>query len=65
MALLDTKHRILGTRTVYQGSVNQKRESTGTQTRGPDRQRCRGSCFGRMKALGGDTRGLPNNGLLG
>jgi hypothetical protein len=23
MALLDTKHRILGTRTVYQGSVNQ------------------------------------------
>jgi DNA repair protein RadC len=23
--LLDTKHRILGTRTVYQGSVNQKR----------------------------------------
>ena len=23
MVLLDTKHRILGTRTVYQGSVNQ------------------------------------------
>jgi DNA repair protein RadC len=25
VVLLDTKHRILGTRTVYQGSVNQKR----------------------------------------
>jgi DNA repair protein RadC len=24
VGLLDTKHRILGTRTVYQGSVNQK-----------------------------------------
>ena len=37
VVLLDTKHRILGTRTVYQGSVNQKRESTGGQPRGPDR----------------------------
>jgi len=25
VVLLDTKHRILGTRTVYQGSINQKR----------------------------------------
>jgi DNA repair protein RadC len=25
VVLLDTKHRILGTRTVYQGSVNQRR----------------------------------------
>jgi len=24
VVLLDTKHRILGTRTVYQGNVNQK-----------------------------------------
>ena len=30
MVLLDTRHRILGTRTVYQGSVNQKKYSTGT-----------------------------------
>jgi hypothetical protein len=29
--LLDTKHRILGTRTVYQGSVNQIKKSTGDQ----------------------------------
>ena len=34
VVLLDTKHRILGTRTVYQGSVNQKRLSTGTQAEG-------------------------------
>ena len=32
VVLLDTKHRILGTRTVYQGSVNQKQVSTGDQT---------------------------------
>jgi len=29
VVLLDTKHRILGTRTVYQGSINLKKESTG------------------------------------
>jgi DNA repair protein RadC len=29
VVLLDTKHRILGTRTVYQGSVNQVKSSTG------------------------------------
>jgi DNA repair protein RadC len=29
VVLLDTKHRILGTRTVYQGSLNQRRLSTG------------------------------------
>jgi hypothetical protein len=35
VVLLDTMHRILGTRTVYQGSVNQKRESTGNRARQP------------------------------
>jgi DNA repair protein RadC len=32
VVLLDTKHRILGSRTVDQGSVNQMKESTGYQT---------------------------------
>jgi DNA repair protein RadC len=43
VVLLDTKHRILRTRTVYQGSVNQKRQSTGTQRNGlSDRIDCQG-----------------------
>ena len=43
VVLLDTKHRILGTRTVYHGSVNQKRQSTGTQRNGlSDRTDCQG-----------------------
>jgi DNA repair protein RadC len=36
VVLLDTKHRILGTRPVDQGSINQKRQSTGDQARGPE-----------------------------
>src|SRR5215213_5496826 len=42
VVLLDTKHRILGTRTVYQGSVNQKRQSTGVQTECDIQSDCQG-----------------------
>jgi DNA repair protein RadC len=33
VVLLDTKHRILGTRTVYQGSVNQAQVRVADSTR--------------------------------
>jgi DNA repair protein RadC len=58
VVLLDTKHRILGTRTVYQGSVNQKQWSTGDQERGPDRPAIPVKCE-RAEAKGVDVITAP------
>ena len=41
VVLLDTKHRILGTRTVYQGSVNQSGSQLGAVKESkPDSREC-------------------------
>jgi DNA repair protein RadC len=55
VVLLDTKHRILGSRTVYQGSVNQMKESTGYQVSEGSRDELLSGLRGR-KRRGSVTR---------